>query len=212
MSLPDLRPFRKAAAWRPFRIDFGVGLLSLAVASCSSIGPGSIQRDRIDYAGAMADSWKEQTLLNVVRLRYADTPTFMDVSSVIASYAFIGNVNAGAEVNIGAPSNPTTVPDAVGSVGGSGTYMDRPTLSYTPLTGDKFTKTLLRPIAPSAIFSLIAAGYPADFMFQVTVRALNGVYNRSNGGGVTRPADPEFYLLLDALRRLQLSESFSLRA
>ena len=118
-------------------------------AGCSSIGPGSVPRDRIDYAGALADSWKQQTLLNVVRLRYADTPTFMDVSSVIASYAFIGSVAANANVNIGAPS---TLPSAVGSIGASGSYVDRPTLSYTPLTGDKFTKSLLRPIPPDAIF------------------------------------------------------------
>ncbi len=159
----------------------------------------------------MADSWKQQTLLNVVRLRYADTPTFMDVSSVIASYAFIGNLNAGVDLNIGVPGDTTTLPDAGGSIGGNGTYLDRPTLSYTPLTGDKFTKSLLRPIPPSAIFSLISAGHPIDFMLQVTVRALNGVYNRSNASGSVRPADPEFYQLLDALRRLQLSESFSLR-
>jgi hypothetical protein len=192
-------------------VGLACGLIGLALAGCSSIGPASVPRDRIDYVGAMADSWKQQTLLNIVRLRYADTPTFMDVSSVIASYAFIGNLNAAANVNVGVPSNSTTLPDAVASIGGGGTYLDRPTVSYTPLSGDKFTKSLLRPIPPSAIFSLIAAGYPADFMLQVTVRALNGVYNRSNSGGSARPADPEFYRLLDALRRIQLSESFSLR-
>ncbi len=205
---PSPGPFRRTTASGRFRIGLGSGLLSLAIASCSSIGPGTIPRDRIDYVGAMADSWKQQTLLNVVRLRYADTPTFMDVSSVITSYAFIGNVAANANANIGAPS---TLPNAVGSIGASGTYVDRPTLSYTPLSGDKFTKSLLRPIPPAAIFQLIAAGHPADFMLQTTVRAINGVYNRSNAGGSIRPADPEFYQLLDALRRLQLSESLSLR-
>jgi len=188
-----------------------VGLLCIVLAGCSSIGPVSVPRDRIDYASAIADSWKQQTLLNVVRLRYGDAPTFMDVSSVIASYAFIGNLNAGADVNIGVPGGSTTLPDAVGSVGGSATYLDRPTLSYTPLTGDKFTRSLLRPIPPTAIFQLIAAGYPADFMLQVTVRALNGVYNRSNAGGAVRPADPDFYPLLDAVRRIQLSGALSLR-
>jgi hypothetical protein len=92
-------------------------VLVLALTGCGSIGPATVPRDRIDYAGAMADSWKRQTLLNVVRLRYADTPSFMDVSSVIASYAFIGNVDASASVNIDAPANPTTVPGAVGSLG-----------------------------------------------------------------------------------------------
>src|SRR5262249_9257153 len=88
---------------------------------------------------------------------------------------------------------------------------DRPTISYTPLTGDKFTKSLLCPISLSAIFSLISAGYAADFVFQVIVCVFNGVYNRSTFGGRVRTADPEFYEVLEAIRRLQLSESFSMR-
>jgi hypothetical protein len=167
--------------------------------------------DRINYIAAIGDSWKQQTLLNVVRLRYADTPSFMDLSSVIASYAFVSQVGASVGVNLNVPSGTTITPGGVVGVSGNVGYVDRPTMSYTPLSGDKFTKSLLRPIPPAAIFSLIAAGYPADFLLQVTVRAMNGVYNRSNSGGAVRPADPEFYALLDALRRIQLSEAFSLR-
>ena len=70
---------------------------------------------------------------------------------------------------------------------------------------------MLQPIPPDAIFSLIAAGYPADAVIPTTVRALNGVYNRTTQGGVRRPADPAFYPLVDALRRIQLSRSFSMR-
>ncbi|HTO67238.1 MAG TPA: hypothetical protein VMM15_38975 [Bradyrhizobium sp.] len=46
----------------------------LVLQACASIGPGTVPRDRVDYLGAMGDSWKEQTLLNIVRLRYGDAP------------------------------------------------------------------------------------------------------------------------------------------
>ena len=60
------------------------------VAGCQSLGPGSLPRDRLDYGGAIADSWREQTLLNIVKLRYFDAPVFLEVSSVISSYTLQG--------------------------------------------------------------------------------------------------------------------------
>jgi hypothetical protein len=56
------------------------------LSACATIGAGSVNRDRLDYAEALTTSWKEQTLLNIVKLRYADTPVFLEVSSVISSY------------------------------------------------------------------------------------------------------------------------------
>jgi hypothetical protein len=186
----------------------GAFLLLLGLAGCASIGPGTVPRDRVDYITAIADSWKEQTLLNVVRLRYGDTPTFLDVSSVISAYAFQGQLSAAGQITSGATA---TIPSGLATFGGNATYLDRPTISYTPLTGDKFARSLLQPIPPSAIFELIQAGYPADYVLLLTTRAINGIYNRSTIGMHARDADPEFYPLLEALRRLQVSGAVSLR-
>lgn len=183
-------------------------VLLLTLTGCSSLGPAVIPRDRVDYLSSVADSWKEQTLLNVVRLRYGDAPTFLDISSVVSSYAVQGQLSAGGGIN----SNLTSVaPWNTATFGVGGAYQDRPTISYTPLGGDKFTKSLLRPIPPAGIFQLIQAGYPADFVLQVTARSLNGISNHGSMGGVVQSADPEFYPLLDALRRLQVAETVSLR-
>ena len=73
-------------------------LLVLAAAGCASVGPATVPRDRTDYIAAVADSWKEQTLLNIVRMRYGDAPSFIDVSSVISAYTFQGQVSASGQV------------------------------------------------------------------------------------------------------------------
>ena len=49
-------------------------VLLLSMTGCTSIGPESVTRDRFDYNTAISDSWKEQTLLNIVKIRYADMP------------------------------------------------------------------------------------------------------------------------------------------
>lgn len=85
----------------------------------------------------IADSWKRQTLLNVVRLRYADAPMFLDVASVINSHTVGGSGSAGATLPGGSS------PD-VFSVGGSGVWSNAPTVTYQPLLGDRFTKSLNR--------------------------------------------------------------------
>ena len=61
-------------------------ILGLLAAACTSIGPGTVPHDRIDYASAIGNSWKEQTLLNIVKLRYVDMPIFLEVAQVIAGY------------------------------------------------------------------------------------------------------------------------------
>lgn len=178
-----------------------VGTLQLC--GCASIGPSSIPRDRMSYSTVMGESWKEQTLLNIVRLRYVDAPVFLDVSSVISSYTLEGQVDLrGHFTGGGAPNSQ--------SLGGYGRYTDKPTISYTPLSGERFSKSLLQPIPPVAVFSMIQAGYPADFILRATVRGMNGRYNRATGVNL-RPADAGFEQLAAAMRRIQQSQALGMR-
>jgi len=179
---------------------FAVALL----AGCQSLGPGSIERDRLDYGEAIAAAWRQQTLLNIVKLRYFDAPVFLDVSSVISSYTLQSEVNLGAQVgDVSAQSNR--------SLGITGTYTDRPTVSYTPVTGEKYIAKVLRPIPPQAIFAMIQAGHPADYILSLTVRGINDVYNYSASPARSRREDPAFAELIEAIRRVQQAGALGMR-
>jgi hypothetical protein len=164
-----------------------------------------VDRDRFDYIQAIAASWKQQTLLNIVKLRYADTPVFLEVAQVIGSDQLQAGVSVGGGVNFGGPPLPNTL-----SLGTAATYTDRPTVVYTPLTGAHFLKVLMTPIPPPALFLLIESGWPADLLLQVGAQTVNGISNRK-GGARGRAADPAFGELLAALQRIQASGAVGLR-
>lgn len=189
----------------------GTILLLPAIAGCSSIGPSTVPRDRTDYLKALSTSWKTQTLSNVVHIRYGDTPSFLDIASIVSSYSVDANVSVGVTSNNISTAAANQLAWSSTVLGAGASYQDRPTISYAPLSGDRFTKRLIRPIPPVGIFELIQSGHPADVVLQMTVRSLNGIKNQGISGGVLEPADPEFYPLLDALRRLQNAGRLSVR-
>jgi len=186
-------------------------LLTLYSAGCQHYGPRSITADRLPYNHAIAESWKEQTLLNIVKLRYMDTPFFVDVPQITSGYTIQGTATANG--GIFPPVNPvSTFAQQLGLTANlQGAYQDRPTISYTPQTGSQFIRSLTTPINPGSVLYLLQSGYPADLIFNLTVDSINGVRNRSVVGGQLRNADPEFVQIVQSLRKGQQSGHVAIR-
>jgi hypothetical protein len=188
---------------RAVRVRLSVGLV-LGLVGCTSFGAPSMERDRFDYVNAVASSWKQQTLLNIVKLRYGDTPVFLEVGQIIAGYQLEGTLALGGILN------SQSLVGNQASLGTAARYTDRPTITYTPLTGAHFIQVLMTPIPPPALFRLVESGWPVDMLFQLTAQSINGVSNRK-GGARGQAADPEFTRLLAALQRIQASGAIGLR-
>ena len=190
--------------WR----NAGSLLLSFWVAACSSIGPPTVSRDRIEYVDAIGTSWERETLLNIVKLRYGHAPVFLSVTQVVTGYQFQSTVGAGLTA-----SNFTAVQDVFGVTGvamAQGQYTDRPTVIYTPLTGVDFLNKLMTPIPPSAVLFVLQAGYPADIIMPIALDSINGIHNVSRRV-MRHAADPRFNRLVQLIRSLQLAEALEVR-
>jgi len=185
------------------KIIISMGVL-LALFGCAGIGAPTVPRDRFDYTAAISDSWKNQMVFNMVKIRYGDAPVFMDVSSVISQYQVGGAVNLGATINY--PPTSTS-----GNLGWAGTYVERPTITYTPIMGDKFARSMMSPVPPPAILSMIQAGYPVDLVFRLLVQEINGVRNRFGGEARAQSAEPEFYSLIEKMRMIQSYGAIGMR-
>ena len=188
---------------------FALLLASLTgITGCASIGPGTIGRDRFNYTTVISDSWKAQMLLNLVKLRYGDAPVFLDVASVITQTGYQGLVGVSGSWWQNLLQLPFT--SSVG-VSATGTYGEKPTVTYLPMSGEKFARSLMTPIPPAAIFNFLQAGYSADLVLRLTVHTINGIHSRYGFGARMREADPEFYPLVEKLRNIQQSGEIGLR-
>ncbi|HTY41463.1 MAG TPA: hypothetical protein VMH79_06275 [Thermoanaerobaculia bacterium] len=188
------------------RIPLALLGATLLSAGCKSIGPATMNHDRLEYTGSVADSWQTQMLLNLVKIRYGDTPVFLDVGQIVAGYSFQRTLGASASV----PFNSALATGTVGAVVG-GTFNESPTITYSPMTGERFARSLMTPIPPSVILNLIQAGYPVDEVFRESVQSINHVDNRRVGRDFVRRANPEFYAILPNLSRLQMSGDIGVR-
>jgi hypothetical protein len=186
-----------------------VALLALALPAgtgCRSIGPKTIPGDRYDYSSSISESWKRQTLLNIIKLRYCDPPIFVDVGQIVAGYSLETSTTLGGQVSSAGAMQGNSL-----NLGGAAKYTDRPTVTYTPLTGDKFVKALMTPLPPESVFFTIESGWPADAILFLTTKRLNRLRNQEASiAGLTK-AEPRFLRALELLRKLQDADAMGMR-
>src|SRR5215471_11218320 len=101
-----------------------VVLLAAWASVSGCVGPNAVRYTRMRYNEVVRDTNDQQLLMNIVRLRYADSPVFIDLPSITSQFEIAGRGSdpgpAGSQTNFG-----------VGGASGR----DTPTLSYHPREG-----------------------------------------------------------------------------
>lgn len=193
------RPVRYAAARR-------LGLLVAAglLAGCANLGPDMVRAGRNDYNVTIQATNDEQLLLNLVRLRYRDTPMFLEVSSVATHFELNAGVNANRSFQTG--------PDVTG-LGGQLGYSEQPTVTYTPLQGEDFVQRMLSPVTAETLLLLYHSGWSIERVLRLAVQRLNGIENAPGASGPTPLQAPRYEAFLQVtglLRQLQTQGALDL--
>ena len=109
-------------------------LAMTAVPGC--LGPTAIRGTRLHYNQAYERTADQEVLLNIVRMRYADSPVFIDLPAITSQFEASSN-------GVGGASNVTR---ELGYLSGNFLLRDAPTLSYVPRAGRDSAKTLITPL------------------------------------------------------------------
>ncbi|WP_272916066.1 hypothetical protein [Aristophania vespae] len=178
----------------------------LSLAGCITLGPGRMQNDQLAYSRALGETQKREMLLNIVRRRYADPPTFLDTTQVIAGYSFSRSLSGGYY------GYPAAAVSNYLFGQGSMSMAENPTITYQPLTGQQYAENIIRPISPTVIMPLSLGGMSIDTLLRLTAQSIDGLSNvRGLGAGPFGGGSVRFYLLLHDLRQLQIAGAMTIR-
>lgn len=179
-------------------------LLFGALSGCLS--PIAMHRAVIEYDRTVSSVEADLLLLNIARARFHRPVHFTAVSSVAATFDF--RTNAGISGSIGravAPEQrPLNLEYAV-------SVAENPTITIVPITGEEFTKRVLRPLDEDKVHFLVHQGYDINMVLRlmasgISVETGDGprvLFNLPSDGGYTEFRRHLLHLAgLDAERKL----------
>ncbi len=161
---------RSMTTWRE-STRRAVVLLALWSGASGCVGPNAVRYTRLRYNEVLRDTNDQQLLLNIVRLRYADSPVFIDLPNITSQFEVAGRGNY-----LGGAGNQFRVHTNLGF--GELSLRDSPTLSYHPREGREVAKALLTPLS-SDLFIVVNAGADVEQLLWLTVNDINDVPNAS---------------------------------
>lgn len=183
------------------RFAGSAALLCAALLGGCAGGPLALQQTRLQYNEVVKSTTEQQLLLNIVRLRYTDTPSSLSIANIAAQFELVRQLQltpffaaSGAEPN---RSFSTVLPQA------GVTYADRPTFSLVPIDDAEFTRKLFTPLTLDGVLYLAKTTWPIGTVFRLYLENLNWVPNAEFASGPTPDTAPKYSDFLVGVLALQ---------
>jgi hypothetical protein len=161
----------------------------------ATLGPGAIVRGRGLYNEVISATNNEQTLGLIVRARYGEPAGLLSVASVTANLHAAASTTAQFGIGPSSNYNGNLVPLALGFA-----YEENPTITYTPVQGERYAKAILSPVGLDVLV-LLAANEHAPAQLSVLVKQVNGLRNPLYGAPEAGAGFEQSIALLEQLQR-----------
>jgi hypothetical protein len=146
------------------------------------LGPKAISYTRLRYNEVVRATNDQQLLVNIVRLRYADSPVFIDLPNITSQFELSSQATY-----LGGRGNQFNGQTNLGSAALNA--RDTPTLSYHPREGREIAKAMLNPLSTD-FFSVVNAGADIEQLLLLTINDIDDVPNAPRATTLT-PRVPE---------------------
>ena len=163
------------------------------------IGPDSVQDSRGEFNSVIAETNDQQLLLNLIKRRYGDSISVLEVSSVSTSVEW----QRGGSVAL------TIFDDTTAGIGGAARYTEKPTITYLPLKGGDFIKKVLSPVDSDMLMLLSRSGWSLDRILNLVVNNINGLDNAHSASGPSpefAPSYRRFDKFLTAMQKVERND------
>jgi len=165
----------------------GITVLSFTLTGCHVSSRTSMygRGGRTSYNKAAQNTTNQELLLNLVRLRYSDTPYFLEVNNVTTQFTYTGKILPSVKIPGFDNDNPA-------ALGAELAWQNQPTIQYSPLQGKDFAIQLMHPLDLRVIQGLIFTGWDVDRVFRLLVQNMADIPNACGASGPI-PQDPPHY-------------------
>jgi hypothetical protein len=175
-------------------------LFLITLTSCAMVGPRSISKGRSDYNESINKTEDEQMLLSIVKERYGETSSLLQVTGVAANIRFKSSV--GVDVGFGPTNNydGNLVPLNAGVA-----YEENPTITYAPVQGETYIKQLMSPLPLNLVVLNIRAGTSSARLFTMMTNRINGMRNPDFHYSPEVKPDTRFQSFIELGEKLRLA-------
>lgn len=145
-----------------------VGSVLVLLSGC--VGPLVLQGSRDQYNKAVHESANTELLLNLVRVRYREPVSFLQIGAINATFDYSASASFAASIPVGPAQNSYNVGAGLG-------YAEKPTITFSPLVGAEFAQRTQKEMALSDLVLLLRSNWNIAQVMRLTVERFGKLYN-----------------------------------